>query len=144
MEVSIRHFAFLKSLLSRCSKKVLLLFGTHSHYDRPISQNYIFTQIAFKFLTLFPKNKWNTNFLLSSYFLKLKLANIKINFKFRICSISRLGFNGISNQFTYTFNSINENTQFTIWNIECFAKFCKCNFFLWIKKVDSTVKYNFG
>ena len=23
----------------------------------------------------------------------------------------------------------------TIWNIGCFAKFCKCNFFLWIKKL---------
>ena len=141
MEVSIRHFAFLKSLLSRCSKKVLLLFGTHSHYDRPISQNYIFTQIAFKFLTLFLK-KWVKHQL--SAIVEPRLVNIKFNFKFRMWSFSRLGIYGIGNQFTYTFNSINENTQFTIWNIGCFAKFCKCNFFLWIKKVYSIEKYNFG
>ena len=140
MEVSIRHFAFLKSLLSRCSKKVLLLFGTHSHYDRPISQNYIFTQIAFKFLTLFLK-KWVKHQL--SAILEPRLVNIKFNFKFRIWSISRLGFNGISNQFTYTFNSINE---FKIYNMKywMFRQILQMQFFSLDKKIDSTEKYKFG
>ena len=130
MEVSIRHFAFLKSLLSRCSKKVLLLFGTHSHYDRPISQNYIFTQIAFKFLTLLPK-KWVKHQL--SAILKPRLVNTKFNFKFRIWSISRLGIYGIGNQFTYTFNSINE---FKIYNMKywMFRQILQMQFFSLDKK----------
>ena len=78
-----------------------------------------------------------------SAILEPRLVNIKFNFKFRIWSISRLGFNGISNQFTYTFNSINE---FKIYNMKywMFRQILQMQFFSLDKKIDSTEKYKFG